>query len=271
MGAPFNSRDHRHADVGDVFQNLNAFVVNVAPNTGIGDVAERCPIDPNNEVSACARQDHNLVRSILRNPIKGIDNLGVSLRRESQGPAVAVEFDNQHTVGIPRQLQASIGGKVVSLKCLHSVLLSALPCLRSPKYVIARSAHCAQVATTRPPAARMISPVIQADSSDARNTATGAISVTRPSRPSGVFSARTAPAPPSKVPAAILPSVSVWPGAIALTRILRGASSSANPFVSVSMAPFVEAYSRAPATGCEPTIELRLMMLPPQRTVNNSE
>src|SRR6266702_181798 len=50
---------------------------------------------------------------------------------------------------------------------------------------------------------------------------------------------------------------------MALTRILRGASSSASPLVSVSMAPFVEAYSRAPATGCEPTIELRLMMLPP--------
>src|SRR5438132_1283393 len=50
---------------------------------------------------------------------------------------------------------------------------------------------------------------------------------------------------------------------MALTRILRGASSSANPFVSVSIAPFVEAYSRAPATGCEPTIALRLMMLPP--------
>src|SRR5882757_5614771 len=31
---------------------------------------------------------------------------------------------------------------------------------------------------------------------------------------------------------------------MALTRILRGASSSANPFVSVSVAPFVEAYSR---------------------------
>jgi len=28
---------------------------------------------------------------------------------------------------------------------------------------------------------------------------------------------------------------------MALTRILRGASSSANPFVSVSMAPFVDA------------------------------
>ena len=39
----------------------------------------------------------------------------------------------------------------------------------------------------------MTSPVIQADSSDARNTASGAISLTRPSRPSGVFPARTAP------------------------------------------------------------------------------
>src|ERR1700680_567500 len=92
----------------------------------------------------------------------------------------------------------------------------------------------------------MTSPVIQADSSDAKNTSSGAISVTRPSRPSGVFPASTAPAPPSKVPAATLPSVSVWPGSMALTRILRGASSSANPLVSVSMEPFVEAYSRAP-------------------------
>jgi AraC-like DNA-binding protein len=66
-----------------------------------------------------------------------------------------------------------------------------------------------QVATTRPPAARMTSPVIQADSSEARDTASGAISVTRPSRPSGGVPARTAPAPLSKVPAAKLPSVSV--------------------------------------------------------------
>ena len=42
--------------------------------------------------------------------------------------------------------------------------------------------NCTQVATTRPPAARMTSPVVQADSSDARNTANGAISLTRPSR-----------------------------------------------------------------------------------------
>src|SRR5216684_1476391 len=71
-----------------------------------------------------------------------------------------------------------------------------------PHELASRSAHRSQVATTRPPAARMTSPVIQADSSDARNTASGAISVTRPSRSSGVFPARTAPAPPSKVLAA---------------------------------------------------------------------
>src|ERR1700752_213462 len=57
------------------------------------------------------------------------------------------------------------------------------------------STSCTQSATTRLPAARMTSPVIQADSSDARNTASGAISLTRPSRPSGVLSARTAAAP----------------------------------------------------------------------------
>ena len=54
--------------------------------------------------------------------------------------------------------------------------------------------HCTQVATTRPPAARMTSPVIQADLSDARNTASGAISGTRPSWPRGVFPARTSEA-----------------------------------------------------------------------------
>ena len=100
----------------------------------------------------------------------------------------------------------------------------------------------------------MTSPAIQADSFDARNTAKGTISVVPPSRPSDVFPAGTSPAPPSNVPAVILPYVSVWPVAMALTRILRRASSSANPLVGVSIAPFVDAYSRAPATGCEQAI-----------------
>ena len=40
VGASLDGRDDRHTDVGDVFQNLHAFVVNLAPNAGIGDVAE---------------------------------------------------------------------------------------------------------------------------------------------------------------------------------------------------------------------------------------
>src|SRR6267142_503097 len=208
MRASFDGCDDRHPYVGYVFQKLNAFVVNLAPNAGIGDVAKRREIDFGNELPACSRQNHNLVFSILGDPVKGIYKLGMILCCECERPALAVKFDNQHTVSIPRQLQAAICAKVVMLK-LHRILLFVLHSLRSSECVIARSAHGTHVATTRPPAARMTSPVIQADSSDARNTASGAISATRPSRPSGVFSARTVPAPPSKVPAATLPSVSV--------------------------------------------------------------
>src|SRR5260370_26663673 len=127
MGASLDRRDHRHAYVRYVFQNLNAFVVTLAPNAGIGDIAEGRKIDFWNELSACSRQDYDLVRSILRNPVKGIGKLRMILRRESERPAVAVKFDNQHTVGISRQLQAAIGSEVVDVKCLHSILLSSLP------------------------------------------------------------------------------------------------------------------------------------------------
>ena len=41
MRASLDSRDDRHAYVGYVFQDLNAFVVNLAPDAGIGGVAER--------------------------------------------------------------------------------------------------------------------------------------------------------------------------------------------------------------------------------------
>src|SRR6202048_93157 len=53
MRSSFDSRDDRHAYVGYVFQNLSAFVVILAPNTGIGNIAKRVPIDPNNEVAFC--------------------------------------------------------------------------------------------------------------------------------------------------------------------------------------------------------------------------
>ena len=41
MRASLDSRDDRHAYVGDVFQNLKTFVVNLAPDAGIRDVTER--------------------------------------------------------------------------------------------------------------------------------------------------------------------------------------------------------------------------------------
>src|SRR6266566_842275 len=122
----FDSRDDRHAYVSYVFQNLSAFVVNLAPNTGIGNIAKRVPIDPNNEVAFCTRQYDDLVCSILRNPVKGIHDLRMVLCRESAPPAIAVKFDNQHAVGISHHLHGAIGTEVVSLMGLHSTLLGLL-------------------------------------------------------------------------------------------------------------------------------------------------
>jgi len=123
MRASFDSRDDRHAYVGYVFQNLSALVVNLAPNAGIGNIAKRVPIDPNNEVAACTRQYDDLVCSILRDPVKGIYDLRMVLCRESARPAVAVKFDNQHALSISRHLHGAIGTEVVSLMGLHSTLL----------------------------------------------------------------------------------------------------------------------------------------------------
>src|ERR1700730_1151824 len=126
MRTSFDSRDDRHTYVGYVFQNLTAFVVNLAPNAGIGNVAKRVPIDPNNEVAICTRQYDDLVCSILRNPVKGIHDLRMVLRGESARPAIAVKFNNQHALGISRHLHGAIGAEVLSLMGLHSTLLGFL-------------------------------------------------------------------------------------------------------------------------------------------------
>src|SRR5438067_106897 len=68
----------------------------------------------------------------------------------------------------------------------------------------------------------MTSPVIQPDSSDARKTANGSISATRPSRPSRVFSARTVPAPPSKLAAVVGDRLSDAFGAFPVRGIVHG-------------------------------------------------
>src|SRR6266478_3965581 len=103
MGTSLDSRDDRHSYVGYVFQNLDAFVVNLTPDAGIGDIAKRGPIDISNELPTCARQDYDLVRPILRNPVEGIDKFCVRLRAHDERSAVAVEFSNQHTFVIACQ------------------------------------------------------------------------------------------------------------------------------------------------------------------------
>ena len=130
MGTSLDSGDDRHANVGYVFQNLKTLVVNLAPNAGIGDIAERGPIDISNKLPACSRQNHNLVLAILGDPVKGVDKFCMRLRGHNERPAVAVEFSNQHTVGIARELQVGIGSEVLSVKCFHSVLLSDSPALK---------------------------------------------------------------------------------------------------------------------------------------------
>src|SRR4029077_12979788 len=108
MGTSLDSRDDGDANVGYVFQNLNTFIVNLAPNAGIGGVAEGGPIDIGNELPTGARKDYDLVRSILRNPIDLIDKFSVRLRGHNARPAVGVEFSNQHAFVISCQFQVVI-------------------------------------------------------------------------------------------------------------------------------------------------------------------
>src|ERR1700719_218308 len=103
MGTSLDSRDDRHSYVGNVFQNLNAFVMNLTPDAGIGDIAEGGPIDISYELTTRARQDYDLVRPILRNPVEGIDKFCVRLRCHDERSAVGVEFSNQHTFVIACQ------------------------------------------------------------------------------------------------------------------------------------------------------------------------
>src|ERR1700723_246706 len=103
MGTSLDSRNNRHSYVGNIFQNLNAFVVNLTPYAGIGDITERGPIDISNELPTCARQDYDLVRPILRNPVEGIDKFCVRSRSHDERSAVGVEFSNQHTFVIACQ------------------------------------------------------------------------------------------------------------------------------------------------------------------------
>ena len=87
----------------------------------------------------------------------------------------------------------------------------------------------------------MISPVSQPDSSEARNTAIGAMSEGCPMRPRGVMAivcfSKSLPTPIT--PAARAPSVAVAPGLMEFTRICLGPNSFASTRVMASRAPLV--------------------------------
>jgi hypothetical protein len=104
MGTSLDCRDDWDAYVGYVFQDLNTFIVNLAPNAGIGCVAERGPINISNELPTGARKDYDLVRAILRNPVEPIDKFRVRLRGHNARPAVGVDFSKQHAFVISCQL-----------------------------------------------------------------------------------------------------------------------------------------------------------------------
>src|SRR2546430_1508684 len=124
MGTSLDSRDDRHAYVGYILQNLNAFVVDLAPNAGIGGIAEGGPLDISNELPTSAREDYDLVRSILRNSVEGIDKFRVRSGCHNEWPAIAVELSDQYAFGVARQLQVAIGREVVILRCFHTIFLS---------------------------------------------------------------------------------------------------------------------------------------------------
>src|SRR4029077_3179350 len=120
----FNRGNYRHADVCQIFQDLNPFVVSLAPDCGIGNIAKGREIYTWDEFPACARQDHDLVFTVLRDTIKALDKVRVVQRSKSQRTTIAVELADQHTLGITASFYAAVSGEISRLLLLHDVLQS---------------------------------------------------------------------------------------------------------------------------------------------------
>src|SRR5262249_25107492 len=91
--------------------------------------------------------------------------------------------------------------------------------------------------STEPPFTLMISPVMKLARSDAANRIGPAISSAIPGRPSGIALA-TIFCPALLLSTSFDISVATHPGATQFTKLLWRASSVANPFVKLIMAPF---------------------------------
>src|SRR4051794_16737652 len=100
MSATLNGCEHWHSYICDSLNNLNSFIMDLAPDARIGDVSEGCKIDVRYELATGSGQNDDLVCPILRDPVKGVHELGMVLRRENERPTVRMELDNQDSFGI---------------------------------------------------------------------------------------------------------------------------------------------------------------------------
>src|SRR5580698_1886965 len=113
MGTSLDGCNDRHANVGYVFQDLSALVMGLAPYAGIGNVAERRPIHADHKVPSRPREDYDLIRSILGNPVEGVNNFRVGLCRESERSSIVMELYDQHAFVVSRQLHVAVSGEIV--------------------------------------------------------------------------------------------------------------------------------------------------------------
>src|SRR3989441_373915 len=112
------TRDDKGVLVAEFHSNGGPFIMSAKAHTEFVDAFYRIAQDRANkiviltgaggdfitDVSTCARQNYDLVRPILRNPVEGIDKFRVSFRAHNERSAVAVELSNQHTFVISCQL-----------------------------------------------------------------------------------------------------------------------------------------------------------------------
>jgi len=87
MRPAFDRGDHRHADVGDVFQHLHTFVMHAAPPVVVANVAESRKVDAGNVVARASQDDH-LVVAVPGDPVEGLCELGRSCAAKVIGPPV---------------------------------------------------------------------------------------------------------------------------------------------------------------------------------------
>src|SRR5207245_5800685 len=90
VGMSLDRSNNWHSNVRQVLEYLHSLVVHLAPNAGIGDIAERRKIDSQDELSACSRKDNDLVCSILRNPVEGVHKFCMILSRKGQRTAIGM-------------------------------------------------------------------------------------------------------------------------------------------------------------------------------------